>query len=171
MTPAQLVTDLRERGVSLSLRGDRLSFESTSPIDKGTLERLKENKPALVAYLSHPLLYRLREEGMLFHAREGKLQPKAKEHAAYAKVLERETERYLAWAKDLLDRCYPYVVLESPLPWDEGYVIASHFKHVGKLAERRIWLDTWNLWGVVTYDNTVLETWGDPPTAIQETTA
>ena len=106
----------------------------------------------------------------MFHAREGKLQPKCEQHSAYAEILERETERYLSWARDLLDR-YPFVLLESPHPWREGYVIASHFKEVGKLAARRIWLDTWDLWGVITCDYTILETWGDPPSAVEETAA
>ena len=35
---------------------------------------------------------------------------------------------------------------------------------MGKLAERHIWLDTWDLWGIVSYDNLLLESWGDPPT-------
>ena len=162
MTTTQLVTDLRERGISLSLKGDRLSFESTSPVDRETLEGLKENKAALVAYLSHPLLYQLREEGVGFHAREGKLQPKAQEHAAYAEVLERETKCYLSWARVLLN-LYPHVWLESPHPLWIGWEIKSQFKNVGKLAERRIWLETHDLWGIVTHDNAVLETWGERP--------
>ena len=159
MTPRDLLTYLEAEGISVTLK---LRLEGDTAPSIELLELLKVHKHDLITHLATatPLLCRLREEGMLFHAREGKLQPKSEEHAAYAEVLEQETARYLSWAAKLLDT-YPYVMLESPLPWREGYVIASHFKDVGKLAERRIWLDAWAMWGVLTYQNEVLEAWGE----------
>ena len=161
MTPRDLITRLEAEGFTLSLKL-RVEGEKDAAPPAELLELLKTHKHNLISHLATatPLLCQLREEGVLFHAREGKLQPKAEEHAAYAEVLEQETARYLSWAAKLLDT-YPYVMLESPLPWREGYVIASHFKDVGKLAERRIWLDAWAMWGVLTYQNEVLEAWGE----------
>ena len=80
--------------------------------------------------------------------------------AALIAHLEQSYAATLTWASNLLST-HPHVWLESPAHVDKGGIISSQFKEPGPLAARRIWLDTWGLWFILTAPgNEVLESRG-----------
>ena len=119
------------------------------------------------------LLDQLRERGVVVGLKGGKLKfasdaPLSPEDAALLKSnkdalvthLEHRYAETLAWADDLLKK-HPYVWLENLSHVDKPDIISSQFKDAGWLAARRIWLDTWGLWFILTAPGgVVLEPWG-----------
>ena len=120
------------------------------------------------------LLDQLRERGVVVGLKGGKLKfasnaPLSPKDAALLKSnkaalvthLEHRYAATLVWANDLLNT-YPYVWLESPAHVDERDIISSQFKDAGFLAARKIWIDAWGLWFILTAPGgVVLELWGE----------